>query len=590
VRSRAVVVTASRRRLAAALLAVSLLAAGSAHAVTCPVRTIREATAAGPEANAQAGLLATVDAFRADLGEPNNGNAVDSQGSGRRQITWDGGDSDAAPARLPADFFNAVAPRGAILGGDPRLQLQVSADASNPTGTPAEFGNVNATYPTAFATFSSPRLFGVLNGTVVEVRFLIPGADEPAAVTGFGAVFTDVDTAGSTRIRFHDTEGVVVFERDVLATPGNESLSFLGVGFGSACIGRVELTAGETALGPNDVTQTPGNPDVVVLDDLLYGEPQPLGGTVAVGAGGKEPQAELRDGTDGATPVDVVAFDPAVKKGVSVAVGDVTGDGVPDLVTAGGPKSPPLVRVFDGVLGTIAREFLAYDEGFKGGVYVAVGNVNGDGFADVVTGQGKGGRVKVFSGADPAAELASFVAYPGKVKGGVRVAAGDVTGDFLDDVATVPGKGMDVRVLVFDAVLLGADPPVAVVDFVALPGKKGAFLALGDVSGDGRLDYVVGTDRGRTPQVRVLDGLDFEPLGNALGLLALPSTFKGGVRVAAADVNGNGRADVVVGSGKGGPTTVRVFDPSGADGGVLDELQPYGPGDRRGAFVGAAAR
>lgn len=240
------------------------------------VSIIREATAAGPQASAQAGIQATFDAFRADLGSVNNGNAVGSQGTGLRLITWDGGDNDAAPARLPGDFFNAIAPRGAVFGGDPRLQFQVSADTTPAVpGTLTEFGNVNATYPTAFSAFSSPRLFSALNSNVFEVAFFIPGTDQPAAVSGFGAVFTDVDMANSSKIEYLDRHGNVLFERAVLATFGDESLSFLGVVFDESAIARVRITAGEAPLGANDITQAGAN-DIVALDDFVYGEPQPL--------------------------------------------------------------------------------------------------------------------------------------------------------------------------------------------------------------------------------------------------------------------------------------------------------------------------
>jgi hypothetical protein len=262
--------------LASALLVVACGDSGPTDVELPPlveVLTIREATAAGPQANAQVGIQGTVDAFLADLGTPNNGNAVGSQAMGRRQVTWDGSDSDAAPARMPKDFFNAVAPRGLIVEGDPRLQFMISADASNPANAAVEFGNVNATYPTAFSVYSSPRLFSALNNAEFDVTFRVPGTDTVAVVAGFGAVFTDVDLPATTSMTFYDRYDRELFSRSVLATPGNESLSFLGVAFESPAIARVHMVVGEAALGPNDVTQTAANPDIVVLDDFVYSEP-----------------------------------------------------------------------------------------------------------------------------------------------------------------------------------------------------------------------------------------------------------------------------------------------------------------------------
>jgi hypothetical protein len=106
-----------------------------------------------------------------------------------------------------------------------------------------------------------------------------------ASSSGFGAVFTDVDEAGATAVRFFNTEGVAVFSRDALSSGGDASVSFLGVTFRCACIGKVEITLGTGAVlfsgSPNDVSQG-GEFDIVVLDDLIYGEPQPLASTVGV--------------------------------------------------------------------------------------------------------------------------------------------------------------------------------------------------------------------------------------------------------------------------------------------------------------------
>src|SRR5204863_7714922 len=115
---------------------------------------------------------------------------------------------------------------------------------------------------------------------------------------------------------------------------------------------------------------------------------------------------------------------PNFTGGVRVATGDVNGDGYDDLITAAGAGGGPHVKVFDGKTGALLREFMAYDAAFTGGVYVAAGDVNGDGKADIVTGVGVGGgpHVKAFSGADGSV-LASFMAYDANFLGGVYVAA-----------------------------------------------------------------------------------------------------------------------------------------------------------------------
>jgi hypothetical protein len=259
-----------RRRLAllSALVGGWLLLAGPASA-----QTIRQATGANAAA-----IQASVDAFRADLGGVLNPNTPGSVGSGRREINWDGvPDADSAPARFPGDFFNKASVRGVIFES-PGL-FQVSTDDTNPTATLPRFGNLNPNYQTAFATFSAERLFAAIGSNVIDVFFVVPGGTAPATTRGFGAVFTDVDLAASTKLEFFDEAGDLLLSRNVLNSAGDGSLSFLGVSYPDARVARVRITAGDfpfaTPSSLEDITQG-GIYDYVVMDDFIYGEPIPF--------------------------------------------------------------------------------------------------------------------------------------------------------------------------------------------------------------------------------------------------------------------------------------------------------------------------
>src|SRR5439155_11747220 len=120
------------------------------------------------------------------------------------------------------------------------------------------------------------------------------------------------------------------------------------------------------------------------------------------------------------------AYDRNFTGGVRVAGADVNGDGFSDLICGAGPGGGPNVTVFSGKdLGqTRFFSFFAYNPLFNSGLYVAGGDVNGDGHADIMVGAGAGGgpNVTVFNGLN-AANISSFFAYDPTFLGGVRIGA-----------------------------------------------------------------------------------------------------------------------------------------------------------------------
>jgi hypothetical protein len=219
-------------------------------------------------ANAAA-IQASVDAFRADLGGALNPNVAGSFPGGRREINWDGvPDGLSAPNNLPPNFFNVNSPRGTIFS-TPGTAVQVSGNAGV---APVRFDNINPTYSSLFQTFSAQRLFTALGSNIVDVNFFVPGSTNPATVSGFGSVFTDVDLANTTSIQYFNANNISL--GTFFVPTANNGLSFLGVsGFGDG-IARVRITNGNSILGPNDAN---GNPtDVVVMDDFVYGEPKAI--------------------------------------------------------------------------------------------------------------------------------------------------------------------------------------------------------------------------------------------------------------------------------------------------------------------------
>src|SRR5262249_33544342 len=122
---------------------------------------------------------------------------------------------------------------------------------------------------------------------------------------------------------------------------------------------------------------------------------------IITGAGPGAPGGHVKvfDGVTGAEIRSFFAYGAGFAGGGSVPAGDANGDGLADIITGAGPGAPGgHVKVFDGKTGQEVRSFFAFP-GFTGGVSVAAGDVTGDGKADLVVGAGPGapgGHVKVF--------------------------------------------------------------------------------------------------------------------------------------------------------------------------------------------------
>ena len=267
--------TATRRAAVLAAVVTAVAPAVTALAATPASAAPLSVTKVEGAAGNAAGLAPTVNAFRALLGGPDNGSAPGSQPGGRREINWDGvSDTSASPALLPPDFFNTTVPRGAVFANPNGDKFQVSADSSNPGNTPVEFANLGAGNAARFTSFSPERLFSPIGTTTTRIRFFEPGTNQPATVKGFGAVFTDVDRGGSSRVELYDQWNNRLWGKDVLTgTTAHGSLSFLGVRT-NAAIYEVRIRSGNQALraGAAETSWL----DLVALDDFLYSEPRPL--------------------------------------------------------------------------------------------------------------------------------------------------------------------------------------------------------------------------------------------------------------------------------------------------------------------------
>ena len=211
-------------------------------------------------------VAARVAEFRTLLGDPANGGAAGQQPAGRREISWDGAAANPFNNRddFPADFFNTTARNGVVF----------TTPGTGFRNDSLRFAEVDASYAAEFATFSPTKAFAPVGSHVMDVHFRVAGATTPAAVTGFGVVFSDVDRAASARIEPFDRDGrsLGAYAAPVRSDAGG--LSFVAVRFAEPIVARVRITSGSAALGRGVRDASAGGAhDLVVMDNFVYGEP-----------------------------------------------------------------------------------------------------------------------------------------------------------------------------------------------------------------------------------------------------------------------------------------------------------------------------
>ena len=192
-------------------------------------------------------------------------------------------------------------------------------------------------------------------------------------------------------------------------------------------------------------------------------------------------------------------------------------------------------------------------------VEVAVGDVTGDGVADIAVVTNEGGpRARVYRGGD-FARLVDFrpVSGDGTYQGRPRVALADVNADGLADLVVSARYSTGTHVAGYSGATIrsGRTPSRAFSQFV-LTGTgfgEGANLAAGDLNGDGYADLVFGSGWGAS-RVLALSGQDLVRSGVRTTLVDFApagSGYENGVRVAVRDLDGDGRDDLLLGSGSG---------------------------------------
>lgn len=459
-----------------------------------------------------------------------------------------------------------------------------------------EFGNVPGT---PVITLSAPAAQAEGTGGVTGFTFTVTRIGSTAAAS---SVTFAVSGTGANPVNAGDFGG---------AFPSG-TVSF-AIGEASRPL-TILVTADAVLEATESFAVTLGNPTGAVLglatatgtiendDATTPGGGGPPGGfrtptRYAIGAGTGGPSTVAVQLPDGSPAISFDAFPGLPAVGVRVATADVNGDGVDDVIAGTGPGVASLVRVFDGTNARLLFEVAPFEAEFLGGVFVAAGDLDGDGLTEIVISPDEGGgpRVQVYAG-NGFAKLADFFGIDDpNFRGGARVAVADVTSDGIGDLLVAAGFGGGPRLAGFSGLSVSGGSPTRIfADFFVFEQTltNGVYIAGGDLDGDGFADVIAGGGPGGGPRVFALSGADLLA-GRQVQLanfFADDPTNRGGIRVTAKNLDGDGFADVLAASGTG--ATPRVVAYAGVtiptDGlpPLLRESTPFDPAFLGGVFVG----
>jgi hypothetical protein len=246
----------------------------------------------------------------------------------------------------------------------------------------------------------------------------------------------------------------------------------------------------------------------------------------------------------------------------------------------------PLLKIYNQDISQIKNTFYAFPESFNGGGNIAVADLNNDGKSEIIVGAGPGGgpQVRIFS---PKGNLlGQFFAYDESYRGGVKVAAGNVLGGKKKEIITSPQSGKEPWVVVFR--LNTKSRPwqfKAVSSFLTYDEnfQGGVAVAAGNISGSRKAEIIISSGLGSPGHIRVFDGS-----GNFLGWDVFPfgEEYKGGADITVGNVDGGKYSEIITSILYYGEPRIKVYK-TNKEKAILGNFLAFDSGYREGVNVTA---
>jgi len=261
----------------------------------------------------------------------------------------------------------------------------------------------------------------------------------------------------------------------------------------------------------------------------------------------------------------------------SLATGDINGDNIDEIIIGSAPGAEPLVMIFNNK-GKLLKKFLAYTKTFRGGVNLAVAKLDNNDQAEIVVVPASrgAGQVRIFN--ENGKLQKQFSVAQNNLSGGLNIAVGDLEGNGENEIIIAAGSGQEPQVKIFNrsGKLIGA--------FLAYEKnfRGGVKVAVANVNGrkdHNKAEIILAPGKGREPQVKI-----FNNYGKLQAqFLAYNKNWQGGINLAVGDLNNDGMSEIALGANAGATPHVRVFNSLGV---LLESFYAWEQGFNGGVNLG----
>lgn len=395
----------------------------------------------------------------------------------------------------------------------------ICADVSAPgTGIYGlSYHNVSEGYPNVYAgmwngtSMASPLVAGAAallfsrfpTLTAGEVRNIIKLSVDPVSIRGFsagdlGAGRLNIDKALVMAASYAPAVDIFTVPEISTTTPQSSSVE------------STEKTSDKTT----------NSDDTLKYSFAVFGAPS-----------GTSPDVEVRR-ADGTEYARFAAYSSNFHGGVQVAAINNDHDGIPEIVTGAGESGGPHVRVFK-AFGALAHEFFAYDKASSHGVSVATGDVNGDGESDIVTSVGQNVSQDIVVWSESGTEIFRFSASVFPMSSALSVSTADIDEDVAQEVVVTGLIDGVAHVAVYD------NDGKYLVDFVPFADATNISVSAGDRDGD-LVDDLLLSNVSKGSSVNIVN-----KIGALLGVASRANESSLGNRVVGIDLDLDGWDDMI---------------------------------------------